>query len=136
MRAVVLDNEAVVALRDPLHTKHRTAVAHLEGVAQRRRRGVQVVVMVPTAVRVEAGWDRTRADSAAINRFRVEDRALDTPTADLAATIHSATHKGVADAHVGATVRRLPDGDVVVLSSDPDDMTLVSDPRTITAVRI
>lgn len=136
MRAVVLDNQAVGALRDPRHAGHRTVLAHLQGVVHRRRRGASVVVVVPTAVRVEAGWDRTDPASAGLNRFRVEDRVLDTPTADLAAGIHARTHTGVADAHVGATVRRLPDGDVVVLSSDPGDMTLVAAPREITAVRI
>lgn len=136
MRAVVLDNEAVQALRDPAHAKHRTVVAHLEGVAQRRRKGAVVITVVPTAVRVEAGWNRTQAGSAAINRFRIGDRPLDTSAADAAATINARTNKGVADSHVGATVRGLPDGNVVVLSSDPGDMTLVSSPRAITAVPI
>jgi hypothetical protein len=136
MRAVILDNEAVQALRDPMHAKHRTVVAHLEGVAQRRRRGASVITVVPTAVRVEAGWDRTQAASAAINRFRINDRSLDTSAGDMAAAINARTNKGVADSHVGATVRGVPDGDVVVLSSDPGDMTLVSNPRAITAVRI
>lgn len=136
MRAVVLDNEAVHALRNPLHAKHRTVLAHLEGVAQRRRKGASVIAVVPTAVRVEAGWDRTQPASAAINRFRVDDRSLDTSAADVAATIHARTSKGVADSHVGATVRGLPDDDVVILSSDPGDMTLVSSPRAITAVQI
>lgn len=136
MRAVALDNEAIQALRDPSHAKHRTVIAHLEGVTQRRRQGGSVIAVVPTAVRVEAGWDRSTPASAAINRFRVEDRPLDTPAADTAAAIHSRTGKGVADSHIGATVRDLPVDDVVVLSSDPDDVELVSDPRAITAVRI
>lgn len=136
MRAVVLDNEAIQALRDPLHAKHRTVIAHLEGVTQRRRQGASVIAVAPTAVRVEAGWDRSTPASAAINRFRVEDRPLDTSAADRAAAIHSRTGKGVADSHIGATVRDLSVDDVVVLSSDPDDVELVSDPRAITAVRI
>ncbi len=136
MRALVLDNEAIQALRDPLHAKHRTVLAHLEGVTQRRRQGASVIVVTPTAVRVEAGWDRSTPASAAINRFRVQDQPLDTSAADTAAAIHSRTGKGVADSHVGATVRDLPVDDVVVLSSDPGDMELVSNPRAITTVRI
>lgn len=50
--------------------------------------------------------------------------------------IHSRTGKGVADSHVGAIVRDLPVDDVVVLSSDPGGMELVSNPRAITTVRI
>lgn len=136
MRTVVLDTEAVQALRDPQHSKHRPVVAHLEGVVHRRRKGHPVTALVPTAVRVEAAWDRSQPGSAAINRIRVGDHALDTAAGNLAATIHAGTGKGVADAHVGAAVRGLPDGEVVVLSSDPGDMRLVSRPRAITAVRI
>jgi hypothetical protein len=97
MRTVVLDNEAVQALRDPAHTKHQVVLAHLEGVAQRRRKGAPVLAVVPTAVRVEAGWDRTQAESAAINRFRIQDRPLSTATADAVAAINARTKKGEAD---------------------------------------
>lgn len=136
MRHVVLDNEAVQALRDPFSTKHRRVVAHLASVVQRRRKGASVLPVVPTAVRVEAGWDRSATDAAAINRFRVVDRSLDAPAADVAAAIRTRTGASVADAHIGAAVRGLPDGEVVVLGSDPRDMELVTQPRAVIAVRV
>jgi hypothetical protein len=70
MRALVLDNEAVQALRDERHPKHRQVLAHLAGIVGRRRRGREVAAVVPTSVRVEAGWDRTQPAAAAINRLR------------------------------------------------------------------
>jgi hypothetical protein len=136
VRAVALDNGAVQALREPRHPKHRAVIAHMEGMVQRRRKGAAVITVVPTAVRVEAGWDRSQAGSAAINRLRIDDRPLDASAADVAAAINARTSAGVADAHVGATVRGLPAGDVVGLSSDPADMAVVSAPWEITAVRL
>ena len=56
---VVLDNEAVHALSDPFHKKHVRVISHVRMVAGRKGRGRPAAVVVPTAVRVEAGWDRT-----------------------------------------------------------------------------
>jgi hypothetical protein len=56
---VILDCEAVQALRDPGHPKHRRVVSHAQVVASRKRRAVAIQMVVPTVVRVEAGWDRT-----------------------------------------------------------------------------
>ena len=57
-RTVVLDNEAVQALADPAHRKHRRVLAVVEAVAARHlRRSGSVRLVVPTSVRVEAGWD-------------------------------------------------------------------------------
>ncbi|MBA2495835.1 MAG: hypothetical protein H0V33_01850 [Acidimicrobiia bacterium] len=84
MRVVFLDNEAVHALADPGHRKHRTVLAHLAVVARRRRRGLGQRVVVPTAVRVEAGWDRHDPAAAVINRHTVIDASLDPATADTA----------------------------------------------------
>ena len=64
---VLLDNEAVQALADPRHRKHRTALAVFEVVAQRKKRGAVVDTAVPTGVRVEAGWDRTGPGAAFLN---------------------------------------------------------------------
>lgn len=136
MRSVVLDNEAVQALGDPAHAKHRAVLAHLGVVASRRRRGRVVEVVVPTAVRVEAGWDRTTSSAAAINRFPVRDHPLDPVTADVAAAIQRTTSAGVADAHLGATVRALASGRVVVLTSDPNDIAAVCAPVPLTVVRV
>lgn len=136
MRSIVLDNEAVQALADPHSAKHRAVVAHLAGAASRRRRGRVVEAVVPTAVRVEAAWDRTAPSAAAINRFPVRDHPLDSPAADVAAQIQRATSTGVADAHIGATVRSLSSTDVVVLTSDPADIAAVCSSSQVTIVNV
>ncbi len=136
MRAIILDNEAVQALSHPDHAKHRVVVAHLAGAVARRRRGAIVRTVVPTAVRVEAGWDRSAGSAAAINRFRVVDAVLDTTLANMGAEIVVRTGVSVADAHVGAVARSLIADDVVVLTSDPEDMVRVSAPKAVVAVRI
>lgn len=125
-----------MALADATHHKHRVVVAHLAGVTGRRRKGTAARVMVATAVRVEAGWDRSEPGAAAINRYPVADVPLDAGNANVAAGIVNRTGVSVADAHIGAVVRSLVGDEVVVLTSDPDDMLRVSTPRPITAVRI
>ncbi len=136
MRSIVLDNEAVQALTDARSPKHRAVVAHLAGVAARRRRGRVVEAVVPTAVRVEAGWDRTTPTAAAINRFPIRDHVLDSPSANVAARIQSATSTGVADAHIGATVRSLSPAEVVVITSDPAHIAAVCSPSPVTIVNV
>lgn len=137
MRAVVLDNEAVQALRDDRHPKHRQVLAHLAGIVERRRRGREVSATVPTSVRVEAGWDRTHPAAAAINRLRVVDHVLDTATGNVAAAIaDELAGVSVADAHVGAAIRSLPHDEVVVLTSDPGDITRVAGDRPVRIVRV
>ena len=136
MRTVVFDNEAIQALTDLTHAKHRIILAHLAGAVSRRQRGMVVDTVVATTVRVEAGWDRSTPGAAAINRFRVRDHTLDAPAANLAASIQARCGLGPADAHIGATVRSVSDGDVVVLTSDPTDIVLVCAPRTPQIVRI
>lgn len=126
-RVVVLDNEAIQALRDPAHPKHRRVVSHLQVTAGRRRRGEAVQILVPTAVRVEAGWDRTSAAWAFANRLRTADSALDTHVADTAAAIHARAGVSVADAHIGAVMRaRRDDAQLTVITSDPGDMRLLA----------
>ena len=136
MRTIVFDNEAVQALTDSTHAQHRTVVAHLAGAVSRRQRGTVVNAVVPTTVRVEAGWNRTTPGAAAINRFRVHDHALDTPVANLAASIQERSGLGPTDSHIGAMVRSVSSGDVVVLTSDPTDIALVCAPSTPRIVRI
>jgi hypothetical protein len=136
VRTLVLDNGAVQALTDVAHAKHRTVVAHLAGAVTRRRLGTVVDAVVRTTVLVEAGWDRTTPAAAAINRFRVRDHILDAPTANLAASIQARCGLGPADAHIGATVRSVSSGDVVVLTSDPTDIAVVCTPSTPRIVRI
>ncbi len=136
MRAIVLDNEAVQALLDADHPKHRAVIAHLAGVVARRSRGRMVEVVVPTAVRVEAGWDRSDPTAATANRLRVRDEGLDAGAANLAARIRVTSDVRVADAHAGAVVRTLAAEDIVVLTSDAEDMERVAAPRRISVVRI
>lgn len=136
MRLVLLDNEAVQALIDPGHRKHRSVAAHLPGVLARRRKGEPVTTAVPTAVRVEAGWDRTEPAAAAVNRLRILDLPLDAPVANLAAAIVTRSGVTVTDAHLGAAARTSPAADVVVLTSDPADIVRAAAPRTVTVVRI
>ncbi len=136
MRSLVLDNEAVQALRDEHHPKHRQVLAHLAGIVGRRRRGREVSAVVPTSVRVEAGWDRTRPQAAAINRLRVVDHTLDAASANVAAAIADEPGVSVADAHVGAVIRSLRHDEVVVLTSDPDDIARVAGDRPVRPVRI
>jgi predicted nucleic acid-binding protein len=136
-RIVVLDNEAVQALMSVDHPKHRRVLAHVQVVAARKKRAVALDVLAPTAVRAEAGWDRTSHDAAFINLLRIRDAPLDTNSADMAAAIVSAHGVSVADAHVGAVIQaRHGTGSVTVLSSDPDDMRAVAGTATVTVVRL
>lgn len=121
MKVVLLDSEAVSALADPGHQKHRRMTAYLAGVANRKQRFVALRAVVPTSVRVESGWDRSAPKSAVINRLRIADVPLDRALADVAAGIASDQGVSVADAHLGAVMRELPDDEVVVLTSDPPD---------------
>lgn len=134
MSQVVLDNEAVAALRDATHTRHARVLSHLQAVVWRRRRGERSAVVVPCAVRVEAGWDRSQP--GAINRFPVSDVPLDAAHANVAAAIVTRDRVSVADAHIGAVVAIAAWSDVVVLTSDPGDMIRVCSPTRIRAVRI
>jgi hypothetical protein len=95
-----------------------------------------VEAVVPTTVRVEAGWDRSAPGAAAINRFRVRDHVLDAPAANIAATIQARCRLGPADAHIGATVKSVSSGDVVVLTSDPTDIASACAPSAPEIVRI
>jgi hypothetical protein len=121
-RLVVLDNEAVQALRDPAHAKHRRVVSHVQVVASRKKRAEAIGIVVPTAVRVEAGWDRTSPAWAFPNRLRTADSPLDTRSANIAAAVRARTGVSVADAHIGAVLRAGQDAHLTVITSDPGDM--------------
>jgi predicted nucleic acid-binding protein len=121
-RTVVFDNEAVQALVDPAHRKHRRVLAVVEAVAARNlRRSGSVRLVVPTAVRVESGWDRRAAKAAALNRLRVDDVPLDPDLADRAADVCSALSVSVADAHLAASLQTTA-GPHAVLTSDLKDV--------------
>ena len=136
-RTVLLDNEAVQALSSSTHPKHARVIAHVQVVAQRKRKAIPLDVLVPTAVRVEAGWDRRAPSAALINRLRIADAQLDTAIANVAAELVARHHVSVADAHIGATTARVADrGAVAIITSDPDDIGAVTDPVPVTIVTI
>lgn len=135
-RLVVLDNEAVQALRTPTHPKHNRVLSHVQVVANRKKRAMPVSLAVPAAVRVEAGWDRTSATWAFLNRLRIADIPLDTVRANSAAAIRNSTRVSVADAHIGAAVEGSPNADITVITSDPHDIRQVAGNRAITVVTI
>lgn len=121
-RIVFLDNEAIQALRSPGHPKHRRAISHVQVVASRKAAMATIGIAAPTAVRVEAGWDRTASAWAFLNRLRIADVPLDTSHANTAAAIAARTGLSVADAHLGAAIQAAKPAHVTVLTSDPSDM--------------
>lgn len=135
-RLVLLDNEAVQALGDTSHPKHRRVLSHAQVTADRKRRSVQITLGVPTTVRVEAGWDRRQATWAFLNQLRISDLPLDSTQADSAAVIRVETGVSVADAHLGAVIASTPTGDITVLTSDPGDVRTVAGTRPVTVIRI
>jgi hypothetical protein len=135
-QVVLLDNEAVQALQDPAHPKHRRVVAQAQVVAQRKRQASTIETVVPTAVRVEAGWDRSAPAWAFPNRLRIADMPLDSIHANTAAVIRNRTGVSVADAHLGAVIQSTTADRITVVTSDPEDMRLVAGTRQIAVVTI
>jgi len=133
---VLLDNEAIQALGRPGHPKHRQVVAHAQVVAQRKRRAAEIQILAPTAVRVEAGWDRTAAAWVFMNRLRITDVPLGGVHADIAAAIRARTGVSVADAHIGSVIQVLAVDRVTIVTSDPEDMRRVAGSRRIEIVAI
>ena len=136
-RTIILDNEPVQALMSVRHPRHSRALAQMQVVASRKKKAVPLHVVVPTAVRVEAGWDRTAPAAAFITLLRIADAPLDTAATNTAATIRSAQGVSVADAHIGAVITATAaNGSVTVVSSDPDDMRTVARAAQVVVVAI
>jgi predicted nucleic acid-binding protein len=135
-RIVVLDNEAVQALASPRHRKHQRVLGYVEVVERRKRDAAAIFLLAPTAVRVEAGWDRSSPRWAFLNRLRIVDVLLDAVCANRAAAIREQAQVSVPDAHIGATVQLAPDADITVVTSDPEDISRVSGGRQVTVVAI
>jgi hypothetical protein len=133
---VLLDCEAVQALRDPAHRKHHYMIGVALGSARSKIRGPRVDVGVPTAVRVEAGWDRTAAAWAFVNQLRIADIPLGPKHADLAAGIRKRTGVSVADAHLGSAIQNAEAERVTVLTSDPGDIRKVAEGRLVGVVTL
>lgn len=135
-RLVVLDNEAVQALQDPAHPKHRQVVSHVQVVAGRKRRASAMAIVVPTTVRVEAGWDRASPAWAFPNQLRIADAPLDPPAANSAAAIRARIGVSVADAHLGALMQSAPAVPITIITSDPRDMRQIAGDANLTIVSI
>jgi hypothetical protein len=136
-RIIILDNEAVQALADPSHPKHRRVMSHVQLVKLRKQRAAHTTLAVPTAVRVEAGWDRTSPTWAFLNRLKIGDAHLDADLANLAASIREKDAGiSVAGAHVGAVVQASPALELVVLTSDPGDIRRVAGDKKVSIVTI
>lgn len=133
---ILLDNEAVQALQNPAHPKHRRVVSHAQVVASRKRHADAVGLAVPTTVRVEAGWDRTSPAWVLPNRLRMADVPLDPARASTAAAIRNRTRISVADAHLGAVIQSATVDRITVVTSDPGDMRLAAGNKDITVVRL
>ena len=134
---VVLDNEAVQALSHAAHKKHLHVMSHVQVVvANRKSRGLPVTVVVPAAVRVEAGWDRTMPAWAFLNRLLIGDITLDASTANLAASIRQDARVSVADAHIGAVIQAATATKITVITSDPEDIRRVAADKEVNVVSI
>jgi hypothetical protein len=99
-----------------------------------RRSGVQVVV--PTTVRVEAGWDRTSVAWAFPNRLRIIDVQLDQTHGNAAAAFRRRSGVSAAEAHLGAVIRSTSATQVTVVTGDPEAIQLIVEGRVITIVAI
>jgi hypothetical protein len=133
---VLLDCEAVHALRDPGHRKHRQVIGYALGSARSKVRGPQVDVGVPTTVRVEAGWDRTAAAWAFVNQLRIADIPLGPKHADFAAGIRKRTGVCLADAHLGSAIQNAEADHVTVVTSDPRDIRAVAEGKRVEIVTL
>lgn len=134
----MLDNEAVQALASAAHPKHHLVLPYVDVAVRRKRKFVPAAVLVPTSVRVEAGWDRTDPRWAAPNRMEIDDVDLDESQANLATAIRARVgHQvSVVDAHVGAVVQSVTAGRVIVITSDPTDMRAVAEGAPVVVVPI
>jgi predicted nucleic acid-binding protein len=125
---IILDNEAVQALSAVSHPKHRRALALLDVDNQRARRraGEATAVLVPVAVRIEAGWDRTHPRAALVNSLsRARDVTLGTPRANHATQLKVTLGVSVVDATIAETAQRAP-RPIRILTSDTSDMTMIA----------
>jgi hypothetical protein len=123
-RTVVLDNEAVAALADVQHSKHPAVLAIIEVVNQRQARNERLRVIVPTAVRVEAGWDRTDSGAAELNRIsRAVDSLLDAAAANRCVQLRRLVPEAsVVDASVVQAAEAAALQPVTIVTSDPRDI--------------
>ena len=91
----VLDNEAARAAADSSHPKHRRLLSVLQASERDR-----VHVVVPTAVRVEAGVVTSSPKASGLGRLHVEDAALTSQRADRAIELRAGLSASAVDATV------------------------------------
>jgi predicted nucleic acid-binding protein len=118
----VLDAEAVHVLATKGSNKRWRLTSHFDFA----RRAATNVAVVPSTVRVEAGWDRTAPRWAAINRLGIVDHHLDRESTDVAARLRAEHGVSPADAHIGAIAHGRGDDRVVVITSDAGDIAAVT----------
>jgi hypothetical protein len=80
-----------------------------------------VALVVPVAVRIEAGWDRVAARAALINRLHIDDVELRGDRVDRAVRLARQAGVSVVDATVGEAALAI-DGRVAIVTSDAGDM--------------
>jgi predicted amidohydrolase len=131
---ILLDNEAVQALADKAHSKHRRVLNEVLVANRRATRALSFGIAVPAAVRVEAGWDRTAPSWAFVNQLGMVDIPLGSEHSDAAAGIRKRTGVSVAAAHLGAAIQMAESKHVIVITSDPDDMRTVAEGKPIELV--
>ena len=137
MTTVILDSEPIAALLDVRSPKHREVLSYIEADRGRRRRRPRgATFMVPSTVRVEAGWDRRMPAAAVANRLPIDDHHLDDRTANVAAELRRAHRVAPADAHIGSIIGTTPGEDVVVLTSDPADVAGVAAGSPVRIIRV
>ncbi len=118
-RHLVLDAEAASALLSSTPGDPKRAVAVKAVAAANGQR------VVPTAVRGESGWDRTRPAAANANRLVRTDDVLDRQGADRVAQLRSlVVTASVVDAAVALAAERVgrAGGVVGILTSDLADL--------------
>ena len=135
---IVLDNEAAQALQSTRHPKHARVVAHVQRTVDRRPQVAESVIVVPTSVRVEAGWDRTDASWAFANGLKILDADLNVELANSASAIRRRVglQVSVVDAHVGAVIQSAVADRVTVITSDPTDIAAVAEGTSVVIVSI
>lgn len=121
-RALVLDSAAAGALLSTQRVDRARATV-VEALA-----AADAEVVVPTAVRVEAGWDRTAPTAARANQLVPDDDVLDRRSADRAVVLRTAVPgASVVDASVAVAAERISGADVVeVLTNDLADLTALA----------
>ena len=118
---IVLDNEAIQALSNQSHPKHRRLLALIERYRQHLEQGSRASLIVPTTVRVEAMINRQEPKASFVNRIVNQDHLLDSKYADRAAELRNDfSFLSVGDAHIAA-IATLSDAEVVIITSDVKD---------------